>query len=199
MQRPGAFRSQHVAIVKSSYGGGLGLELAHAGITAAAALLASYVGAKWAESRKLQARFEKLDHIREEMREVTRVQEDIKRQLQGGEWNRQTLWRQRLEAYTQLLRVSTDYLGLCYTAPENSDELRKLRADTFKAMTVVEIFADDEVLKALRQFFASSAAATGQDGGASPASPAGEIEALRQLQTLFIAAAREQLKSAIES
>ena len=85
-------------------------ELTRAGITSGVALIASYFGAKWAESRKLKARFEKLDQIREEMREVTRVQEDIKRQLQSGEWNRQTLWKQRLESYTELFRLSTDYL-----------------------------------------------------------------------------------------
>jgi hypothetical protein len=89
-------------------------ELIRSMITAVTALTASFFGAKWAESRKLQARFEKLDHIREEMREVTRVQEQIKRQLQVGEWNRQTLWKQRLESYTQLLRTSTDFMDCCY-------------------------------------------------------------------------------------
>src|ERR1700757_2794652 len=89
-------------------------EIGRAGITAAAALLASFLGAKWAESRKLQGRFEKLDRIREERGEITRVQEEIKRQLQAGEWDRQTLWKQRLDSYTQVLRVSTDYLDRCY-------------------------------------------------------------------------------------
>lgn len=145
-------------------------ELAHAGVTSLAALLASFVGAKWAESRKLQARFEKLDRIREEVREVTRVQEEIKRQLQGGEWNRQTLWKQRLDSYTQLLQVSTDYLDRCYVVRslltsgvpsnsdqlKNSDEVHRLRSDTFKAVTVVEIFADAEVLVTLRRFFEST-------------------------------------------
>ena len=188
-------------------------EATRAGITAAAALLASFLGAKWAESRKLEARFEKLDRIREEMREVTRVQEDIKRQLQGGEWNRQTLWKQRLDSYTQLLRVSTDYLDRCYvmrsllasgsSSPTdvrlNGDELHRLRADTFKSVTVVEIFGEAEVLKTLKHFFESTReSTTGVEAGTSVASISREIEALRELQASFVAAAREQLKGTIE-
>lgn len=190
-------------------------ELARTGLTAAAALLASFLGAKWAESRKLQARFEKLDKIREEMREVTRVQEEIKRQLQGGEWNRQTLWKQRLDSYTQLLRVSTDYLDRCYAvrsslrsaAPSQSDlrasgdELHRLRAETFKALTVVEIFCDGDVLTTLRGFFESTREPVDdkQGGSISVASISREIDALRELQVSFVAAARGQLKGSIDS
>jgi len=189
-------------------------ELAHAGLTTLAALLASFVGAKWAESRKLQARFEKLDRIREEMREVTRVQEEIKRQLQGGEWNRQTLWKQRLDSYTQLLRVSTDYLDRCYAVRSSlismetcqSDEFQigvefhRLRAETFKAVTVVEIFADTEVLGTLRRFFESTRdpALSTPSIGLCVKSISREIDALCELQTRFVAAARDQLKGGIE-
>lgn len=190
------------------------VEIAHTGLTAGAALLASFLGAKWAESRKLQARFEKLDKIREEMREVTRVQEEIKRQLQGGEWNRQTLWKQRLDSYTQLLRVSTDYLDRCYAVRSslrsasgsqndlhaNGDELHRLRAETFKALTVVEIFCDADVLTALRRFFESTRepADDRQGGAISIASISREIDALLELQASFVAAARGQLKGSIE-
>jgi hypothetical protein len=188
-------------------------EVTRAGVTAGAALVASFLGAKWAESRKIQARFEKLDRIREEMREVTRVQEEIKRQLQSGEWNRQTLWKQRLDSYTELLRVSTDYLDRCYVtrsqiahsgsnrdnATPGSDELHRLRAETFKAVTVVEIFGDSEVLSALKQFFEStSEPAPDLGAGASVDSISREIEALRTLQTTFVAAARAQLKGTID-
>ncbi len=188
-------------------------EIAHTGLTACAALLASFLGAKWAESRKLQARFEKLDKIREEMREVTRVQEEIKRQLQGGEWNRQTLWKQRFDSYTQLLRVSTDYLDRCYavrsslrSAPPSQsdleakgDELHRLRAETFKALTVVEIFCDTNVLTALRRFFESTREpADDRQGDLSIASISREIDGLLELQTSFVAAARGQLKGSIE-
>jgi hypothetical protein len=185
-------------------------ELAHAGITAAAALLSSFFGAKWAESRKLQARFEKLDKIREEVREVTRIQEDIKRQLQSGEWNRQTLWRQRLEAYTQLLRTSTDLLDRCHAlrnriaaeSPETQEvraqslELQKCRAETFKAVTVVEIFGDAAILEALSRFFLRMQTTRSED--TSTETLAAEIDAVGELQTAFVAAARTQLKSALD-
>jgi len=186
-------------------------EVTRAGITAAAALLASFFGAKWAESRKLQARFEKLDHIREEVREVTRIQEDIKRQLQSGEWNRQTLWRQRLDAYTELLRTSTDYLDRCHSlramiGTEDSEglraasiELHRLRADTFKAVTVVEIFGDAAILDVLSSFFARMRKET--PAGSSSTSVGmltNEIGALGELQTAFVAAARKQLKSSLD-
>ncbi len=190
-------------------------EIAHAGLTAGAALLASFVGAKWAESRKLQARFEKLDQIRDEMREVTRVQEEIKRQLQGGEWNRQTLWKQRLDSYTQLLRVSTDYLDRCYAVRSslrsaaasqgashaNGEELHRLRADTFKAITVVEIFCDANILTTLRSFFESTREPANHlhASDITVSAISREIDALRELQTAFVAAAREQLKGGIES
>jgi hypothetical protein len=189
-------------------------EIIRAGITSGVALIASFFGAKWAESRKLQARFEKLDHIREEMREVTRVQEDIKQGLQGGEWNRQTLWKQRLDSYTQLLRVSTDYLDCCYAVRSllaltsvpgddlhtNSIQLHRLRAETFKAVTVVEIFGNHDVLDTLRGFFESSRQpATDARSHLSPASLSREIYAIRELQASFVAAAREQLKGGIES
>ena len=190
-------------------------EIARTGLTAGAALLASFLGAKWAESRKLQARFEKLDRIREEMREVTRVQEEIKRQLQGGEWNRQTLWKQRLDSYTQLLRVSTDYLDRCYAVRSSlrsagasqsdlhasSDELHRLRADTFKALTVVEIFCDADILTTLRAFFESTRepADDKQGGTIAAATVSREIDALRELQVSFVAAARRQLQGSIEA
>jgi hypothetical protein len=57
-------------------------EVTRVSLTAARRALFFVLWAKWAESRKLQARFEKLDRIREEVRDVTRIQEDIKRQLQ---------------------------------------------------------------------------------------------------------------------
>lgn len=186
-------------------------EATRGGVTAAAALLASFFGAKWAESRKLEARFEKLDRIREEVREVTRIQEDIKRQLQGGEWNRQTLWRQRLDAYTQLLRTSADYLDRCHSVramigTDNSEmlhsasvELQRLRADTFKAVTVVEIFGDAAILDVLSSFFARMRKETAV--GNSPTSVGmltNEIGALGELQTAFVTAARNQLKGSLD-
>lgn len=186
-------------------------EATRAGVTTAAALIASFFGAKWAESRKLQARFEKLDHIREEVREVTRIQEDIKRQLQSGEWNRQTLWRQRLDAYTQLLRASTDYLDRCHSLRAmigtedgegfhaESVELQRLRADTFKAVTVVEIFGDAAILDVLSRFFARMRKeAPASDFSTSVGMLTNEIEALGELQTAFVAAARRQLKSCLD-
>lgn len=187
-------------------------ELTRAAITSGAALIASYFGAKWAESRKLQARFEKLDKIREEMREVTRVQEEIKRQLQGGEWNRQTLWKQQLESYTELLRLTTDYLDGCYglrsslssgSAPSSDLEtrnaqLRRTRADTFKAVSVVEIFGNSEVLAALKRFFQIIGEAQDGHNAESVNSLSHEIQAIRELQTSFVAAAREQLRGSID-
>jgi hypothetical protein len=184
-------------------------ELTHSSITAIVALLASFFGAKWAESRKLQARFEKLDHIREEMREVTRVQEQIKRQLQGGEWNRQTLWKQRLDAYTQLLRTGTDFLDRCYgllnrmngEAGDGQElrtqltELQKARAEMFKAVTVVEIFGDPAILDALRAFFLDMQETRGGETSAENVSQ--EIAAVAQLQTVFVEAARSQLNSVL--
>jgi len=184
-------------------------EAARALITAVTALGASFFGAKWAESRKLQARLEKLDHIREEVREVTRVQEDIKRQLQGGEWNRQTLWRQRLEAYTRLLGATSDYLDRCFelqgllqegkaaAMEARSADLARLRADTFKAATVVEIFADDAVIEVLRGFFQRMSAPTAGSSG-SMAALSHEIEVLGDLQKNFVAAARAQLKGTLD-
>jgi hypothetical protein len=172
-------------------------ELARAGITAGVALFASFFGAKWAESRRLQARFEKIDQIREEMRQVTRIQEDIKRQLQGGEWNRQALWKQRLESYTELLRVTTDYLERCHAVRLLADgasggdvELHRVRTDMYKALSVVEIFGNAKVLATLKHFFARM-------GSAETLS--GEIEAIRELQTSFVVAAREQLKGELEN
>ena len=189
-------------------------EIIRAIITSGVALIASFFGAKWAESRKLQARFEKLDQIREEMREVTRVQEVIKQQLQGGEWNRQTLWEQRLDSYTNLLRFSTDYLDCCYVVRSllasstasagdlqtNSIQLHRLRAETFKAVTVVEIFGNRNVLETLRRFFESSRLPAGDaHSQISPASLSREIDAICELQASFVAAAREQLKDGLES
>jgi len=186
-------------------------EVVRVGVTAAAALIASFFGAKWAESRKLQARFEKLDYIREEIREVTRVQEDIKRQLQSGEWNRQTLWRQRLDAYTQLLRASTDYLDRCHSLRTKigtedgeglraaSEELQRLRAETFKAVTVVEIFGDAEILDVLSRFFARMRKdPPAGNFSTSVGTLTNEIGALGELQTAFVAAARRQLKSMLD-
>lgn len=188
-------------------------QIAQTGITSLAALIASYFGAKWAESRKLQARFEKLDQIREEMREVTRVQEEIKRQLQTSEWNRQTLWRQRFDSYTELLRASTDYLNECHALHSllssgdsrsgqidaSGAELRRIRAATFKAMLVVEIFGNEKVLATLKRFFAAAGEKQSRQPGESAAALSREIEAIRELQTFFVAAAREQLKGGIDS
>src|SRR5581483_5295540 len=130
----------------------------------------------------------------------------------GGEWNRQTLWRQRLEAYTQLLRVSTDYLDRCclLRSEINSDslgasdhtvsssELSHLRAETFKALTVVEIFCDDQILSALKKYVRRVQNPEENSNALRVDAISKEIDALLGLQAEFVIAARAQLKSSLD-
>jgi hypothetical protein len=80
-----------------------------------------------------------------------------------------------------------------------SAELQRLRADTFKAVTVVEIFGDAAILGVLSSFFARMRKET--PVGNSPTSVGmltNEIGALGELQTAFVSAARGQLKGSLD-
>lgn len=60
----------------------------------------------------LKARDERLDKILREVEAVTRTQEQIKADLSGDLWHRQTVWTQTKEIYANLL-VAVQKMGFC--------------------------------------------------------------------------------------
>lgn len=62
-----------------------------------------WLGAYGSEKGKNLARKEDLDLLVAEVKAVTRGQEEIKSQLAGDLWSKQTLWNEKKSVYAQLL------------------------------------------------------------------------------------------------
>ena len=72
----------------------------------------------------LKARDERLDKILREVEAVTRMQEQIKSELSGELWHRQTVWNQTREIYANLLSA-TQKMSFCVGTIPKLHELRE--------------------------------------------------------------------------
>jgi hypothetical protein len=151
-------------------------------VTSALMALYLYVFQPWAKAyaetaAAIKARDERLDKILKEVEAVTRTQEQIKSELSGDLWQRQTVWNQKKELYGELLKTANGLLDKfvslrrereIHDKAQNGevkeaaarqvsgllDELLQLKPAFINAHMLALIFTNDECIAALSTFTA---------------------------------------------
>ena len=103
----------------------------------------------WVERRKavagLEARAEKLNEILNEVRAV----KDVETRFAGKEWNRQSLWQEKRDAYAKLFVASHAVMNMLYQKDDNPEVWNQFSlADSY-----ARLFASKSCSDALDSFW----------------------------------------------
>jgi hypothetical protein len=118
-------------------------------LAAAGGAIGALVGL-WAERRKviagIEARGQELDKILKEVR----LTQEIQIKMAGGEWDRQSLWRERRDSYAKLIVAGEAVMNMLYAG---RDHEQSKWSDLSLADSYARIFCNKACVKALNEFW----------------------------------------------